>query len=140
MAADAAMPTDIRDSDAQKRVVKVLASAQVLGGIGVASGAAVGALLAADLASDSFSGVASSASAVGAAFIAIPVSRIMDAKGRRPGLMFAYVVGMIGAALVVSGAVIGFFPLALMGMLAFGGGNAATLQSRRKLCPLCHEW
>ena len=130
MAADALMPTDIHDSAAQKRTVKVLASAQVMGGIGVASGAAVGALLAADLASDSFSGVASSASAVGAAFLAIPVSRIMDAKGRRPGLMFAYLVGMIGAALVVSGAVIGFFPLALMGMLAFGGGNAATLQSR----------
>ena len=60
------------DSAAQKRVIKVLSSAQVLGGIGVASGAAVGALLAADLSSDTFSGVASSASAVGAAFIAIP--------------------------------------------------------------------
>lgn len=130
MAADAVLPTDIHDSAAQKRTIKVLASAQVMGGIGVAAGAAVGALLAADLASDSFSGVASSASAVGAAFLAIPVSRIMDAKGRRPGLMFAYLVGMLGAALVVSGAVIGFFPLALMGMLAFGGGNAATLQSR----------
>jgi MFS family permease len=108
----------------------VLASAQVLGGIGVASGAAVGALLAADLSSDTFSGVASSASAVGAAFIAIPVSRIMDARGRRPGLIFAYLIGLIGATLVVTGAIMSFFPLALLGMLAFGGGNAATLQSR----------
>src|SRR5690242_3175039 len=62
MAAEAVLPTGNHDSAAQKRVVKVLASAQVMGGIGVAAGAAVGALLAADLASDSFSGVASSAS------------------------------------------------------------------------------
>jgi MFS family permease len=131
-----ATPAVIADSpeliqeQVQRRTIRVLATAQVLGGIGVASGAAVGALLAADLASDSLSGMAASASAVGAAAIAIPVSRIMNLHGRRPGLLFAYLTALIGAICVVTGAILEFFPLALLGLLACGGGNAATLQSR----------
>ena len=88
----------------QRRIVLVLAAAQVLGGVGVATGAAVGALLAADMASDSFSGLASAASVTGAALIAIPVSRVMDAHGRRPGLMLAYAIGICGALTTVIGA------------------------------------
>jgi MFS family permease len=121
---------EIYQEQVQQRTIRVLATAQVLGGIGVAAGAAVGALLAADLASESFSGMAASASAVGAAAIAIPVSRIMNVHGRRPGLLFAYLVAFIGAICVVTGAILEFFPLALLGLLACGAGNAATLQSR----------
>jgi MFS family permease len=114
----------------QRRIVLVLATAQIFGGVGVASGAAVGALLAADLASESLSGVASAASVVGAALIAIPVSRVMDAHGRRPGLLLAYAIGIIGALTIVIGADLGWFPLALLGLVATGGGTTATLQSR----------
>ena len=114
----------------QRRVVLVLALAQVLGGIGVASGAAVGALLAADLSSEKFSGLASASSVVGAALIAIPVTRLMDTKGRRPGLLLAYAFGLVGAALVILGAVVRFFPITLLGLMAVGGGTTATLQSR----------
>ena len=108
----------------------MLAVAQVFGGIGVAAGAAVGALLAADLASESLSGVSSAASVIGAALIAIPVTRVMNEHGRRPGLMLAYAIGILGALLVVTGAAIHFFPLALLGLLMAGGGTTATLQSR----------
>jgi MFS family permease len=121
---------ELSTEQVQARTIKVLASAQILGGVGVAAGAAVGALLAADLASDSLAGLAASASAVGAAVIAIPVSRIMNEHGRRPGLMFAYTMAILGAILVVTGAIIEFFPLALLGLLFCGSGNAATLQSR----------
>src|SRR4028119_1933634 len=69
-------------ADVQRRVLVVLAAAQIFGGIGVASGAAVGALLAADLSSDTYSGMAAAASVIGAAIIAIPVARIMDTHGR----------------------------------------------------------
>jgi MFS family permease len=108
----------------------VLATAQVLGGVGVASGVAVGALLAADLGTESLSGLASSSSVVGAAFVAVPVARVMDAHGRRPGLLIAYAVGIVGALLVVTGAVIESFVVALCGMVLTGGGSAAGLQSR----------
>lgn len=114
----------------QRRMLMVLASAQIIGGLGVGAGAAVGALLAASLSSDAFSGVSSAASTVGAALIAIPVSRLMDVRGRRPGLLLAYAFGVAGALVVVVGASLGSFPLALLGLLAAGGGQTATLQSR----------
>ncbi len=116
--------------DVQKRIVRVLALAQICGGIGVAAGAAVGSLLAADLGSDAFAGVSAASSVIGAAVIAIPVTRLMSDVGRRPGLILAYAIGIMGALLVVSGAAIGFFPVALIGMLLAGGGTTATLQSR----------
>ena len=119
-----------RHADAQRRVIRVLAASQVLGGIGTAAGAAVGALLAADLASESLSGLSSAASVIGSALIAIPVSRIMQQRGRRPGLMFAYLIGVAGAVVIVIGALLDLFPLALLGVVATGGGATAGLQSR----------
>ena len=114
----------------QRRVVLVLAATQIVAGVGVAAGVAVGALLAADLSSDSFSGVASAASVIGAALIAIPVSRLMDTHGRRPGLLLAYAIGIIGALTVVIGTILGWFPLAMVGLVMTGGGTTATLLSR----------
>ncbi len=119
-----------RHADAQRRVIRVLAASQVLGGIGTAAAVAVGALLAADLASESLSGLSSAASVIGSALIAIPVSRIMQRQGRRPGLMFAYLVGLGGAIVVVIAAMLNLFPLALLGLVATGGGTTAGLQSR----------
>jgi MFS family permease len=114
----------------QKRILTVLALAQIFGGVGVAAGASVGALLAADLSSEKFSGFASAASVVGAALIAIPVTRVMDTHGRRNGLQVAYAFGIIGAITIVMGAKLGIFPIALLGLMMAGGGTTATLQSR----------
>lgn len=119
-----------RHADAQRRVIRVLAASQILGGIGAAAAVAVGALLAADLASESLSGLSSAASVIGTALIAIPVSRIMQRRGRRPGLMVAYLIGVAGAIVVVIGALLDLFPLALLGLVATGGGTTAGLQSR----------
>jgi MFS family permease len=122
------MPADI--AAVQRRTVGVLAAAQVLGGIGTGAVAAVGALLAADLATESLSGLSSAGSVVGSALIALPVSRMMQRKGRRAGLQLAYVCGVLGTMIVVLGAVLDFFPLALVGVIFTGGGMAAGLQSR----------
>jgi MFS family permease len=54
----------------------------------------------------------------------------MDERGRRPGLLLAYAIGVIGALTIVIGASLHFFPLALLGLIATGGGTTATLQSR----------
>ncbi|HWV24855.1 MAG TPA: hypothetical protein VNZ58_11760, partial [Thermomicrobiales bacterium] len=114
----------------QRRIVRVLALAQICGGIGTASGAAVGSLLAADLSSDAFAGFASASSVIGAALIAIPVTRLMTESGRRPGLILAYAIGLVGALMVILGAAFRLFPHALPGMILTGGGTTATLQSR----------
>ena len=114
----------------QQRIVGVLAAAQILGGIGVASGIAVGALLAADLGTESLSGLASASSVIGAALIAVPVSRVMNVHGRRPGLLLAYGIGIAGALLTIAAATAGWLAVALVGLVLTGGGTAAGLQSR----------
>jgi MFS family permease len=123
-------PAENQVPDPQPRIVRVLAATQVFGGVGAAAGGAVGALLAADLGSESLSGLAAAATVIGAALIALPVSRVMHEHGRRPGLILAYVIGILGATLVVVGASLNLFPLALLGLVAAGGGTTAGLQAR----------
>jgi MFS family permease len=117
--------------DAQRHTLRVLTGSQVLGGIGVSSGIAVAGLLAADLAgSQAYAGVAQTCSTVGAALLAVPVSRLMSRRGRRPGLVTAYGMGAAGAVLALLAGITGAVPLLLLAMVAFGGGQAANLQAR----------
>ncbi|MEV1286990.1 MFS transporter [Micromonospora sp. NPDC049679] len=114
----------------QRRTLRLLVATQIIGGIGITTGLSVGALLAARLAGTGISGLAQSAGVVGAALLAVPVTRLMNVRGRRPGLALAYAVGAAGAALVVAAAVTRWVPLLFLGMLLFGGGTAASLQAR----------
>ncbi|GAA1812021.1 MFS transporter [Planosporangium flavigriseum] len=114
----------------QRRTVSLLFVTQMVGGIGVAIGIAVGALLAARMAGTWVSGLASSASVVGGALLAIPATWLIRLRGRRPGLIFAYACGVCGALVVVAAAMAGSVALLFAGMALFGGGTAANLQAR----------
>ncbi|MDG4767075.1 MFS transporter [Solwaraspora sp. WMMD406] len=114
----------------QRRTLRLLAGTQVVGGIGVTIGISVGGLLAARLGGTTVSGLAQSAAVVGGALLAVPVVRIMNERGRRPGLVLGYLVGATGAALVVAAAVLDWVPLLFVGMLLFGGSTTAGLQAR----------
>ncbi|MGC4895833.1 MFS transporter [Micromonospora sp. DT31] len=114
----------------QRRTVRLLFLTQIIGGIGVTIGISVGALLAARVAGTALAGLAQSAGVVGGALLAVPVTRLMLARGRRPGLVVAYLVGAVGGVLVVVAAVTRLVPLLFLGMLLFGGGTAANLQAR----------
>jgi MFS family permease len=114
----------------QRRTVAVLAGAQVFGGVGVAVGATVGSLLAAELSTDALAGLAASASVIGAALLAVPLARVMDAHGRRAGLVLAHVLGAVGAVVVVAATFAPSFGAALLGMVLLGSGTAANLQAR----------
>ncbi|MGW3783219.1 MFS transporter [Micromonospora chokoriensis] len=114
----------------QRRTLRLLFTTQIVGGVGVTIGIAVGALLAARIAGTAVAGVAQSAGVVGAALLAVPVTRIMARHGRRPGLVVAYTVGAVGGVLVVLSAMTHWIPLLFLGMLLFGGGTAANLQAR----------
>ncbi|MEU8068561.1 MFS transporter [Micromonospora sp. NPDC048169] len=114
----------------QRRTVRLLFLTQIIGGIGVTIGISVGALLAARVAGTALAGLAQSAGVVGGALLAIPVTRLMAARGRRPGLVLAYLAGAVGGVLVVVATVTGAVPLLFAGMLLFGGGTAANLQAR----------
>ncbi|HEX6872790.1 MAG TPA: MFS transporter [Micromonosporaceae bacterium] len=114
----------------QRRTLAVLLCTQVIGGVGVAIGVSVGALLAASMGGTRISGFGQSALLVGAAMLAVPVTRLMRTRGRRPGLALAYLVGATGAALVVFGAGRHSLLLLFAGLIMFGGGSTANLQAR----------
>lgn len=115
----------------QRRILRVLVVTQMLGGVGTATGLSVGALLVARLAGGpGVSGFAQSAVAVGGALLAVPVTRLMRVRGRRPGLVCGYTVGLLGGAIVVGATGFGSVPLAIVGMFLFGGGITANLQAR----------
>jgi MFS family permease len=114
----------------QRRTVSLLFVTQVVGGVGVAIGISVGALLAAVMGGTGISGLASSAPVVGGALVAVPATRLIRRRGRRPGLVFGYACGALGALIVVVAAVAGSLPLLFAGLALFGGGTAANLQAR----------
>ncbi|WP_326554766.1 MFS transporter [Micromonospora sp. NBC_01813] len=114
----------------QRRTLRLLSGTQVIGGIGVTIGISVGGLLAADLGGVTVSGLAQSAAVVGGALLAVPVVRIMNQYGRRPGLVLAYLVGALGGVLVVAAAAQRWVPLLFVGMVLFGGASTAGLQAR----------
>ncbi|MEV1088741.1 MFS transporter [Streptomyces microflavus] len=115
----------------QRRTSAVLVVSQILGGLGVAIGIALAPMLATEVTgSESLSGLAPTASVAGTALLSLPLAALMTSRGRRPGLVLAYLIGALGGALVVLGTVVRSFPLLLLGMAAFGAGSSANLQAR----------
>ncbi|GII98461.1 putative MFS family arabinose efflux permease [Sediminihabitans luteus] len=115
----------------QRRTVRVLATSQVLGGIGVATGISVSALIASRLSgSDVVAGLTQTAGVVGAALAAVPLSRAAARSGRRVSLVTGYATATVGAVLAAVATTVGSWPLLVVAMLAFGAGTASGLASR----------
>ncbi|MET9321357.1 MFS transporter [Streptomyces sp. NPDC003038] len=115
----------------RRRTSGVLIASQILGGLGVPISIALAPVLATQVSgTEALSGFASTASVIGTALLSLPLAALMTARGRRPGLVLAYVIGAAGAALVVLAAVVENFPLLLLGMAAFGAASSANLQCR----------
>lgn len=115
----------------RRRVQAVLVATQILGGLGIATGVALAAVLARDVSgSEALSGLASTATVAGPALLAMPLAALMSARGRRAGLVLAYLIGAVGAGVAVLGAVVGSFPLLLLGLVGFGAGSSANLAAR----------
>src|SRR5262245_44714268 len=110
----------------QRRTLGLLMLTQVIGGVGVAIGFTVGALLGASLGGTAISGLGQSSLVVGAALLAVPITRLMRLRGRRPGFVLAYGLGAIGGLIVVVGAARHSIPLLFGGLFLFGGGSAAN--------------
>ena len=114
----------------QRRTLGLLFVTQIISGVGVAVGASVGALLAADIAGVSVSGLAQSAAVIGTALSAVPMTAIVERRGRRPSLAAGYLVAAFGASIVVVAAARGSIPLLFLGFFLFGGATAAGFQAR----------
>ncbi|WSF21858.1 MFS transporter [Streptomyces sp. NBC_01353] len=115
----------------RRRIQAVLIASQILGGLGIAIGVALAAVLAKEVSgTEALSGLASTATVAGPALLAMPLASLMGSRGRRPGLVLAYLVGALGAGVVVLGAVVDNFPLLLAGLVGFGAGSSANLAAR----------
>ncbi|MFC8507200.1 MFS transporter [Streptomyces sp. NPDC057411] len=115
----------------RRRIQAVLIATQILGGLGIAIGVALAAVLAKEVSgTEALSGLASTASVAGPALLAMPLASLMATRGRRAGLVLAYLVGAFGAGVAVLGAVLDSFPVLLVGLVGFGAGSSANLAAR----------
>jgi MFS family permease len=115
----------------QKRVIKVLATAQVLNGVGVAGTVAAGSLLVSSISkSETLAGLAQTSAVLGAAAMALPLSRLTQRGGRRLGLSSGYVFGLVGAFIAIVGGTQRVLALMLLGTFLDGAASAAGYQAR----------
>lgn len=115
----------------EKHIVKVLTSAQVLNGLGVAGTVAAGSLLVSSISkSESLAGLAQTSAVLGAAAMALPLSRLTIRGGRRLALSVGYSVGIVGAVLAIVGGSTRILALMLLGTFLVGAASAAGYQAR----------
>jgi MFS family permease len=115
----------------QNRSVATLSAAQMFGGVAVAGAVPAGALLAASLTdSEAFAGLVQTAGVLGAAIFALPLANIALTKGRRHALATGFGLGLLGAIIVIFGAVSRQIAIVLVGSLFVGVASAASLQAR----------
>ena len=121
----------ISTQNLQRRTIKVLATTQVLSGVGVAGTVATGSLLVASISnSETLAGLAQTSSVLGAAAMAIPLSKLTQRGGRRLGLSIGYFVGFIGAAFAILGGSERNLLAMLIGTFLVGAASASGYQAR----------
>lgn len=115
----------------EKYIVRVLTSAQVVNGLGVAGTVAAGSLLVSSISkSESLAGLAQTSAVLGAAAMALPLSRLTIRGGRRLALSVGYSVGIVGAILAIVGGSTRILALMLLGTFLVGAASAAGYQAR----------
>ena len=115
----------------QAKVVKTLASAQVLSGVGTAGTVAAGSLLVASISnSETLAGLAQTSAVLGAAALALPLARITAKGGRRAALSIGYTAGFLGSIFAIWGGTSRNLVLMLIGTFLVGAASAAAYQAR----------
>lgn len=127
-------------STLQRKVLRALVMAQILGGIGTGATMSLGAMLVVNVSgSAAWSGMAMTMGALGAALLAVPLARLAQAKGRRISLSTGACIAVAGGVTVIVSAGITVFPLLLVGMTLMGSGSALSLQARFAATDLASE-
>ena len=121
----------MKNTSLEKHIVKVLTSAQILNGVGVAGTVAAGSLLVSSISkSESLAGLAQTSAVLGAAAMALPLSRLTLRGGRRLALSVGYAIGVLGALLAIIGGATKILELMLLGTFLVGAASAAGYQAR----------
>jgi MFS family permease len=115
----------------QQRVIRTLASAQVLNGIGIAGTVAAGSLLVSSITdSETLAGLAQTSGVLGAAALALPLARLTAKGGRRLALSVGYTSGVFGSICAILGGSHRNLFLMLVGAFLIGAASAAGYQAR----------
>ena len=115
----------------QRHTLQVLFVSQMLASTSVPAAVTVGARIAkALLKGDTFAGSPSAMVTLGAAACAVPLSRLMQRVGRRPGMQLGYLVAFFGAVVSIVGAEHRSFAVFLLGCLFFGFGQGTNQFTR----------
>ena len=119
-------------AELQRRTLRALASGQVVGAAALAAAVTVGAFVIQDLLGDEtpWAGMATATVTTGTAFMAQLLSRRMQRRGRRPGLVLGYGLAASGGVIAVLGVEAASLALFLVGLFLFGTGQAANLLAR----------
>lgn len=114
-----------------KRTIRVVIASQMLGGAGLAAGVTVGALLAQEmLGTEKYAGVPAALFTLGSALAALLVGKITAKRGRRLGLASGFLIGGVGALLIIAATIINHITLLLVALIIYGFGTATNLQAR----------
>jgi MFS family permease len=115
----------------QRRSLSTLMVGQALAtGAQVSMAATVGLLSASILGNDRLAGLPTAIGTLGTALLASPLAIRASRKGRRPALWAGYLLGGVGGMVAAFAGQIGNLGFLLLGMVLFGGGQAASLQTR----------
>ena len=121
----------MENTQLQHRVVRTLASAQVLSGVGVAGTVAAGSLLVSSITdSETLAGLAQTSAVLGAAALALPLARLTARGGRRLALSVGYASGVIGSIFAILGGAQRNLSFMLLGTFLVGAASAAGYQAR----------
>ena len=115
----------------QRRIVAVLAAAQLLSGLASGAVLAIGSLLAVQFGgSDGWAGSVTTVVTLSAALTALPLSGIAARHGRRLALVGGLAAALSGAVLVILATLWASLWLLLAGAAFLGVGTTVNLQSR----------
>lgn len=124
----------------QRRTVRTLVVAQAVGAVGITIGIATASLLARDISgSESQAGLAQTFQVLGAAIAAYLLARVMNARGRRIGLVAGYLLGAAGAVLAVFAGVWNSMAVLLIGAVLLGATTAANSSARYAATDLAED-
>jgi MFS family permease len=115
----------------QQKTVRTLSIAQIGAGVGTAGTVAAGSLLVAEITkSETLAGLAQTSSVLGAAALALPLSRLTIRGGRRVALATGYAAGVLGSFFAILGGIHANVYLMLAGSFLVGSASAAAYQAR----------
>lgn len=88
---------------------------------------------------ESLATLAATMISIGGALIAVPLSRFMARRGRRPGLRIGWTIAAFGALLAVIAVETSTYPVLVLGTLGIGAGNGTNLAARYAAADLAED-